>query len=136
MGGATDDHCADLTPQTEAQCRKKNEASNEKGIQKGQIKHKSSSLCKGSIAFGHVMRREPDNTSRTALHWTPEGKWKKRRPKNTWRRAVERERKTLHRTSKNVQKLAQNRQKWRTFVAALHARWHNGHECVSDKFLN
>ena len=31
--------------------------------------------------IGHVMRREQDNITRTALHWTPEGKEK--RPCNT-----------------------------------------------------
>ena len=29
--------------------------------------------------IGHVLRREPDNISHTALHWTPEGKWKRAR---------------------------------------------------------
>ena len=62
------------------------------------------------------------------LHWTPEGKRKRRRPKNTWRRTVEGELKTLHHTWGTVQKLAQNRQGWSTFVAALHASRHNGHE--------
>ena len=71
--------------------------------------------------IGHVMRREPSNITRTALHWTPEGKRKRGRPKNTWRRTVEGELKTLHHTWGSVQKLAQNRQQWRSFVAALYA---------------
>ena len=41
--------------------------------------------------IGHVMRREQDNITRTALHWTPEGKRKRRRPRNTgaelWRQS-------------------------------------------------
>ena len=78
--------------------------------------------------IGHVCRREQDNLTRTALHWTPEGKRKRGRPKNTWRRTVEGELKTLHHTWGTIQKLAQNRQEWRAFVAALHARRHNGHE--------
>ena len=48
--------------------------------------------------IGHVTRREPRNISRTALYWTPEGKRKKGRPKNTCRRTVEGELKTLHHT--------------------------------------
>jgi hypothetical protein len=45
--------------------------------------------------IGHVMRREQDNITRTALHWTPEGKRKRGRPRNTWRRTVDAELKTL-----------------------------------------
>ena len=78
--------------------------------------------------IGHVIRREPGNISRTALHWTPEGKRKRGRPKNTWCRTVEGELTTLHHTWGTVQKQGQNRQGWSTFVAALHASRHNGHE--------
>ena len=72
--------------------------------------------------IGHVSRREQGNIARTALHWTPEGKRKRGRPKNTWRRTVEAELKTLQHTWGTIQKLAQDRQEWRTFVAALHAK--------------
>ena len=41
--------------------------------------------------IGHVMRREQDNITRTALHWIPEGKRKRGRPRNTWRRTMESE---------------------------------------------
>ena len=44
------------------------------------------------------MRREQDNITRTALHWTPEGKRKRGRPRNSWRRTVEAELKTMHHT--------------------------------------
>ena len=57
----------------------------------------------------HVMRREPGNIPCTALHWTPEGKRERGRPKNTWRRTVEGELKTLHHTWGTVQKLAKGR---------------------------
>ena len=48
--------------------------------------------------IGHVMRREQGeqgNIAYTALHCTPEGRWKRGRPKNTWRRTVEGELKIL-----------------------------------------
>ncbi|KAK7103497.1 uncharacterized protein [Littorina saxatilis] len=76
--------------------------------------------------IGHVLRRQQDSITRTALHWTPEGKRKRGRPKNTWRRTVEGELKTLNQTWGTIQRLAQNRQEWRSFVAALHANRHNG----------
>ena len=82
--------------------------------------------------IGHVMRREQDNITRTALHWTPEGKRKRRRPRNTWRRTVEAELKTMQHTWSTIRSLARNRQTWRSFVAALRATQHNGHEWVSE----
>ena len=78
--------------------------------------------------IGHVSRREQENITRTALYWKPEGKRKRGRPKKTWRRMVEAEMKTLHQTWGTIQKKAQNRQEWKDFVAALHAKKHNGHE--------
>ena len=72
------------------------------------------------------MRKEQDYIARTALHWTPEGKRKRGRPKETWRRTVEKELKTMKQTWSSIQKLAQNRQEWRSFVAALHASRHKG----------
>ena len=41
--------------------------------------------------IGHVLRKPTDNITRIALRWTPEGKRKPGRPKNTWRRTVEKE---------------------------------------------
>ena len=82
--------------------------------------------------IGHVCRREKDNIIRTALHWTPEGKRRRGRPKNTWRRTVEEEMKTLHHSWGTIQKKAQSRQEWKTFVAALRARRHSWHEWVSE----
>lgn len=72
--------------------------------------------------IGHVLRREHDSIPRVALHWTPEGRRKRGRPKITWRRTVEEEIKSMNLTWGDIQKKAQNRPEWRTFVAALHAR--------------
>ena len=72
--------------------------------------------------IGHIMRREQDSISRTALRWTPEGKRKPGRPKKTWRRTVEEELKTLQHTWGSIQNKARDRQEWRSFVAALHAK--------------
>ena len=78
--------------------------------------------------IGHIMRQDTDSITRTALHWTPEGKRKRGRPKNTWRRTVESELTTFHHSWGTIQKLAQDRRKWRSFVAALHAEMAYGHE--------
>ena len=71
--------------------------------------------------IGHILRMDAQNITRVALHWTPEGRRKRGRPKTTWRRTVEGELKKLKHSWGTAQKLAQDRQKWRTFVAALHA---------------
>ena len=76
--------------------------------------------------IGHVMRKDRDDITRTALHWTPEGKRKRGHPKTTWRRTVEGEIKDLNHTWDTIQRLAQDRKEWKTFVAALCARRHNG----------
>ena len=69
--------------------------------------------------IGHVLRKENDSIVRTALHWTPDGKRKRGRPKMTWRRTVEGEMKDMGQTWGSLSKLAQDRSEWRVFVAAL-----------------
>jgi len=70
--------------------------------------------------IGHVLRRKPDSTVRTALHWTPEGKRKRGRPRETWRRTVETEMKVMKHSWDSLTRMAQDRQRWKDFVAALH----------------
>jgi hypothetical protein len=61
-----------------------------------------------------------------SLHWSPEGKRKRGRAKNTWRRTVEGEMRTMNNIWGTVEKMAKERQKGRTFVAALHANGISG----------
>ena len=56
------------------------------------------------------------------------GKAETRATQEHLHRTVEGELKTLHHTWGTVQKLAQKIQEWGTFVAALHASWHNGQQ--------
>ena len=72
--------------------------------------------------IGHVIRRDRSSITRTALHWTPEGRRKRgRQKKNTWRRTIAGELKTMNKTWGTVEKMAKDTQKLRTFDAALHA---------------
>jgi len=41
--------------------------------------------------LGHVLRMDHHSHPRIALTWVPEGKRKRSRPRETWRRTVERE---------------------------------------------
>ena len=76
--------------------------------------------------IGHVLRRDPLSITRTALHWTPDGKRKRGRPKTTWRRTVENEMKAMQHSWGSLTRLAQERRGWRSFVAALHTTGCNG----------
>ena len=45
--------------------------------------------------IGHVLRKSINENTRIALTWTPEGRRKRGRPRETWRRMVERKRDEL-----------------------------------------
>ena len=67
--------------------------------------------------IGHILRKDQGSTPRVAVEWKPEGHRKRGRPKMTWRRTVEAETTAMgHRT---LRTLAQDRLRWREFVAAL-----------------
>ena len=70
--------------------------------------------------IGHVLRMEPGSYPRIALQWTPEGRRRSGRPKQTWRRTVEAEMKEMGQSWERLQRLARDRDQWRIFVAALH----------------
>ena len=74
--------------------------------------------------IGHVIRKDSTSHTKTALHWTPEGKRKRGRPKITWRRTVEKEMKCLGHTWGTIEKKAKDHHQWRAFVAALHDTSH------------
>jgi len=40
--------------------------------------------------IGHVLKKSTNENTRIALPWTPEGRCKRGRPRETWRRTVER----------------------------------------------
>ena len=75
--------------------------------------------------IGHIMRNDKEEHCVTALEWRPEGKRRPDRPKTTWRRMVEDERKTAGWQSwANIRTLAANRSGWKENVKALCALWH------------
>ena len=62
--------------------------------------------------IGHVTRQEA-SIAKAALHWMPEGKRKRGRPKIMWRQTVEKE--------GGIKLMARDRQMWRQHVAAIRA---------------
>ena len=59
-----------------------------------------------------------------SLRWTPTGKTKRGKPKETWRRTVESEMKEVGMSWREVEKKAQDRVLWRELVSALCASKH------------
>ena len=69
--------------------------------------------------FGHVYRMSPGALPKTALRWTADGKRRRGRPNETWRRTVEKEMKECA-----ITKWAADQQQWRSLVDALCATWY------------
>ena len=96
-------------------------------LQKCNIDHMPDIILKRRWRWiGHLLRREEGCVSKIALHWTPEGKRRRGRPRTTWRRTVEAELRDWGETWSSVRKKATDRDKWRSFIAALHVKRHSG----------
>ena len=74
----------------------------------------------------HVLHKDVNSIIKVAIHWTPEGKWKRGRLKTTWQRTVEAEMKNMNHSCGTIQRLASDRQGWGSFVATLFASWRDG----------
>nr|KAG5705287.1 hypothetical protein BaRGS_010738 [Batillaria attramentaria] len=74
----------------------------------------------------HTLRKPASSTTRQALTWNPQGKRKRGRPRNSWRRDTEAE---LYKQGTNwtgVARIAQNRVRWRRVVDGLCSTWSQG----------
>ena len=69
--------------------------------------------------LGHVLRMDRKRLPSIALKWTPSGKRNRGRPLGTWRRTIDEEARAIHKTWHEISWLAQDREAWRSFVAAL-----------------
>ena len=72
--------------------------------------------------IGHTLRKPADSITRQALTWNPQGKRKRGRPRNTWRRDTEAELKRLGSSWGGAEKRAQSRAEWRVVVDGLCSR--------------
>lgn len=75
--------------------------------------------------IGHTLRKPASSTTRQALLWNPQGKRKRGRPRNSWRRDTEAEMKEYGTTWQAAERAAQNRVRWRTVVDGLCSSWSN-----------
>ena len=69
--------------------------------------------------IGHVLHNDQGSIPRVAVEWKPEGHRKRRRPRMTWRGTVEAEATAMGHSLGAIRTLAQDRLRWREFVAAL-----------------
>ena len=66
--------------------------------------------------IGHTLRKPTTSITRQALTWNPQGKRKRGRPRNTWRRDVELEARKMGYTWQEIATMAQRRIRWRALI--------------------
>ena len=71
--------------------------------------------------IGHTLRKPATNITRQALQWNPQGKRKRGRPRNTWRRDLEADLKEMGHSWTEVETIAQDRTRWRELVCGLYS---------------
>ncbi|VDO56998.1 unnamed protein product [Schistosoma margrebowiei] len=69
--------------------------------------------------IGHTLCKSSNCITRQALTWNPEGKRKRGRPKNTLRRIIEADMKTMNYNWTELERIAQDRVGWRMLVSGL-----------------
>ncbi|VDO22420.1 unnamed protein product [Schistosoma margrebowiei] len=69
--------------------------------------------------IGHTLRKSSNGITRQALTWDPEWKRKRGRPKNTLRRIIEADMKTMNYNWTELERIAQDRVGWRMLVSGL-----------------
>jgi len=72
--------------------------------------------------LGHTIRRNDDSITKQVLQWTPQGHSRRGRPRNTWRRDLEKEMRTAGSYKYSWRKMeaaAQDRAGWRQVVCGL-----------------
>ena len=78
--------------------------------------------------IGHTLRKPASSTTRQALTWNPQGKRKRGRPRNSWRRDTEAELKQQGTNWSGMTRASQNRVRWRGVVDGLCSTWSDGHK--------
>jgi len=66
--------------------------------------------------FGRTLRKEGGEIPNSALFWNPQGNWKRGRPRNSWRRSVNKE---AGRSWNELSFLAADRRKWKGLIDNL-----------------
>ncbi len=97
-----------------------NKISNEELWRKGKQEPVEKQILRRKWGWiGHTLRKPATTITRQALTWNPQGKRKRGRPKNTWRRDSEAELKRLGTSWGVAERTAQNHVGWRRAVDGL-----------------
>ena len=70
--------------------------------------------------LGHTLRKTQEDITKHALRWNPQGRRRPGRPKNTWRRELEKEMKERGLSWNQATTLAQDKSAWRSLVSSLY----------------
>ena len=71
--------------------------------------------------IGHTLRKPPTSITRQVLTWNPQGKRKRGRPRNSWRRDTEMELSRQGISWREAERAAQSRVRWRGVVNGLYS---------------
>ena len=71
--------------------------------------------------YGHALRMESGRLPKQVMSWTPDGSRRPGRPKDTWRRTIQREKRNGGFEAEDVENIAERRDDWRRFIADLWA---------------
>ena len=80
--------------------------------------------------IGHTLRKPASSTTRQALTWSPWGKRKRGRPRNSWKRGTEAELKQQGPNWSGMTRAAQNRVRRRGVVDDLCSTGSDGHQYI------
>lgn len=69
--------------------------------------------------IGHTLRKPDGAIEKAALRWNPQGERKRGRPRETWRRSVDKELGRAGKTWQDARRIAAGRNDWKTLVEAL-----------------
>jgi hypothetical protein len=69
--------------------------------------------------IGHTLRKPDGANEKQALEWNPQGRRKRGRPRQTWKRSVLEEANEAGKTWGELRGLASSRVRWRKFIEAL-----------------
>ena len=69
--------------------------------------------------IGHTLRKEDGEIPKAALHWNPQGKRERGRPKNSWNQSIKEVIKEAGRSWNELTFLAADRQKWKRLIDNL-----------------
>ena len=69
--------------------------------------------------IGHTLRKPRDSITRRALTWNPQGKRKRGRPRNSWRRDLNKDMNDMGLDWNSIERIATDRRRWRKLVDDL-----------------